>query len=96
VFRADGPEAGSNGAWVVLGKKDGANNIVRYLAAENGAKLKDQIMTGSSWESFGLAVAPDQNGNGFEDIATINNSDTAGLLKLRDFNTGDTVSNLLP
>jgi len=92
----NGPEAGSNGAWVVLGKKDGANNIVRYLAAENGAKLKDQIMTGSSWESFGLAVAPDQNGNGFEDIATINNSDTAGLLKLRDFNTGDTVSNLLP
>jgi len=92
----DGPGPGGDAAWAVLAKKSGGNNIIRYLLAKDGAKLKEQVMTGSAWEAYGIAVAPDQNGNSFDDLITVNIADDAGLVKLRDFDTGDTISNLSP
>jgi len=75
-------------AYVGLLKKEGGNNIVRVRDALTGAKIKDALVIGSSWQAISLALLPDLSGNGASEVAALASSAENGLVKLSDYSSG--------
>jgi len=84
----DGNGTSDDAGLVVLGKKNGGNNIIRVRRADNGAKVKDSLVLGAAWESESLVLLEDFSGNSSPEFAAFATQDNSGLVKIRDYATG--------
>jgi len=84
-------------AYAILLKREGAgSNVVRYRNVQTGAIVKETLLVSGSWESNSLAVLPDTDSNGFDELVG-DSEEIAGedkLIKARDFDTTDLLQNI--
>ena len=94
VNDADGDGTSDDPAFVVLGKRsNGSGNFVRVTRASDGQKIADRFVINDGFDATDLAVLPDVNNTGYEDVAALAIPTGGGdlLLKIRDLETGSNI-----
>ncbi len=83
-------------AYAILLKVEGGNNRVRFLNIGSGDMIKEMLLLSGSWEMSSLAVLPDTDSDGFDDLAgeADRNAGEENIIKVRDFETEDTLLNV--
>ncbi len=92
----NGDGAKDDQAYAILLKVEGGNNRVRFRNVGTGDMIKETLFIAGSWEMNSLTVLPDTDSNGFEDLAgeAERNAGVEKIIKVRDFDTIDTLQNI--
>ncbi len=93
----NGDGAKDDQAYAILLKKEGGgSNVVRFRNVATGNLIREMLLVSGDWGSNSLAVLPDTNANGFDELAgdseRIEGQDN--LIKIRDYDTGNSLQNI--